>query len=53
MSLHYLIATVHDALHALIDFFTQLPAPAAGALLIAAGVCLYETLGNSRILGKR
>jgi hypothetical protein len=44
------IAVCHDFLRAMLEIFARLPAPAIGVLLIAAGVCLYESLGNSRLV---
>jgi hypothetical protein len=49
MPLQYAIAVSHDFLAPLLEFFARLPAPAIGALLIAVAVCLYESLGNSRL----
>jgi hypothetical protein len=49
MTVHYAIALCHNALHSVLEFCQRLPAPAAAVLLIAAGVCLYGSLGNTRL----
>jgi hypothetical protein len=50
MQLQYAITVCHDLLGSMLEIFTRLPAPATGVLLIAAGVCIYESLGNSRLV---
>lgn len=50
MSIQYAVALCHDFLRSMLDIFDRLPAPAIGALLIAAGVCVYESLGNKRLV---
>jgi hypothetical protein len=50
MSLHFAVAVCQDFLRSLLEVVDRLPAPAIGALLIAAGVCIYESLGNKRLM---
>jgi hypothetical protein len=49
MFIQYAVAVCHDILRMAIDVVDRIPAPALGVILIALGVCVYESLGNSRI----
>jgi hypothetical protein len=48
MTIQYAVVVCNDFLQTVLDIVDRLPPAGLGVLLIAAGVGIYESLGNTR-----